>query len=432
MKKKCGQWLAVMLSLVMIAQLAACSAEVKVPSYEDDRQITIGAWVGPPPGFITSERFQEVAESGINLIYALYEDLDQNALDALKYAEENDIGYLARSRAIRSIPDDELELMDGLLDDFTDSPALKGVLVYDEPGAGQFDRLRVLNEKFKELYPDLMFYVNLFPTYSSLDQRDGRTYKAYIDEYIEKVKTDYISYDHYPLMQASQGSYVKEDYLYNLEVVSNAAKKADIPFWVFIQSMGFWVAGAQNRVPDESDIRWQVYNSLAFGAKAIQHFTYWTPLQDDVTVFSEAMITKDGERTPIYDAVKNVNHEILNFDHIYLNFDHVGVMTFPENNAPPELYIENRLEQFAPVKSVDSEHPIVIGCFEDKDGNQAIIVVNYTDPAADLTNDVTIKLDKVKEMIAHDSSGSTHSKLKGGKLELTLQPGEGKFIQLLK
>lgn len=433
MKKRAARGVAALLAAGLALQLAACSAEVKEPVYEDNQQIAIGAWIAPPPGYINNETYKQVAESGINIIYGLYEDIDQNALDALKYAEQNGIQYMARSRSLFSIPEDELDLMEGMFDEVAKSPALHGIMVVDEPGAGKYEHLGILNKKFKELYPDLMFYVNLNPIYSSPDQRDGRTYQEYIDEYIEVVNTDYMSYDHYPLKNSpTSGTFLTENYLLNLDIVSTATKKAGIPFWLFIQSMGYWVAGSENRVPDEADIRWQVYNSLAFGARGLQHFTYWTPLKDDVTVFSEAMVDKEGNKTPIYDAVKNVNHEILAFDHIYLNYDNVGVMTFPEENAPPELYIQNRLPSFAPIKRVESEHPVVVGAFEDKDGNQAIMLVNFTDPAHGLSNEVNIKFNKVKEVSEYGKGGNNRAKVKGGNYNITLEPGEGKFILLLK
>ncbi|MFC5403237.1 beta-galactosidase [Cohnella soli] len=434
MRTRLKRMLGIALATACLGQSAACTTDkpLEEPQYSADKKLTIGAWVAPPPDFINEQTYKDVADSGINLIYALYEDADLNALKALQLAEKNGIQYLVRSRAASSVPEDELDLLDGMFDDYKNSPAFGGVLVSDEPGALKFKKLGALHEKFKQLLPGKHFYVNLFPTYSSLDQRDGRTYKEYVDEYIQTVKPDFVSFDHYPLMQGVDGPYTKEDHLLNLDIVSNASKKAGLPFWAFIQSIGFSTAGTQNRDPDEKDIRWQAYNALAFGAKGIQYFTYWTPSSDGAARFSKAMVDADGTKTPLYDAVKNVNEEILSFDQIYLNYDNVGVMTFPVDNAPANLYTENRLAEFETIKEVASEQPVVIGCFQDKNGNQALVLVNYTDPAANQTNKVSIKLDGIKGVSQYDKDGHTISKTSGGKYEVTLQPGEGKFIMLLK
>lgn len=434
MKAQFKKAISMALVAIMLGQTAACTKDkpLEEPQYPDGEKLTIGAFVGPPPGFINEQTYKDVADSGINLIYALYEDLDENAMKALQLSEKNGIQYAMRSRGVNAIPEDELDLLEGMFDDYMDSPAFGGVLVYDEPGASKFKQLGALHEKFKQLLPNKLFYVNLFPTYSSLDQRDGRSYKEYVDEYIETVKPGFVSFDHYPLMKSVDGTYTKEDHLLNLDIISNASKKADLPFWAFIQSIGFSAAGAQNRDPDEKDIRWQVYSALAFGARGIQYFTYWTPVYDNVTTFTKAMIDADGTKTPLYEAVKNVNKELLSFDRIYTNYDYVGVMTFPADNAPANLYTENRLDQFKPIQSVASEQPVVVGCFQDKDGNQAIVLVNYTDPAHNLTNKVSIKLDGIRGVSQYDKNGKTLIKTGNGSYEATLEPGEGKFIQLLK
>jgi len=428
-KRKAMMILSVMSSVTLLASCASKPAEP--PAYDASKKLHIAAWVAPPPEYISSESYRVMSESGIRVAYGLYEDVDVNALKALDYAHEHGMQYMVRSRGIGSLPEDELELMEGMFDQVVDHPAFAGVLVRDEPGAGEFDRLGALYRKFKELYPDKLFYVNLFPTYSSLDQRHGRTYKEYIDEYIEKVATPYISYDHYPLVKNVSGTDIREDYLLNLEIVSQAAKKAGIPFWVFIQSIGYWTAGTENRIPEEADIRWQVYNSLVFGAQGIQYFTYWTPENDNLTQFSDAMIDRAGNKTPLYDAVRNVNEEIARFESLYLHYNHVGVQTYPTEGAPGHLYIEHRLESFAPIAGVKSEHPVVIGAFEDDDGHAAFILVNYTDPAKKLTNKVSVSLSQKYELLQYDRHGETRLP-KTKTYEVELAPGEGKFVSLLK
>ena len=400
---------------------------VPEPVYEDNKTLHIGAWIAPPPGFINDKTYKEVADSGINCIYALYEGADSNAVQALQLAEKYGIKYMVRDWSLGGIGEEDFDLIPDMVKPWTEYPAYAGHLIYDEPGANQFDRLGKMKEVFDTAANGGLFYVNLFPTYSSLAQRDGRDYREYIAEYIRKVKPDVISYDHYPLMQNVDGTSVTEDYLLNLEIVSKAAKEAGVPWWNFMQTLAF---GRVNREPDYDDLRWQAYTTLAFGAAGIQHFCYWSP-KDDGTSFGEAMIGRDGEKTPLYDAARYVNYELLAFDHIYLSYESVGQMVFSPDVAPLHTYLEYPLESFAPIKSVEGG-PVLVGCFEDKDGNKAIMLVNMTDPGKD--EDITVKItfNDTRALNVYTAGRKARVGLTKGAVEIKLESGEGKFIQILQ
>ncbi len=407
--------------------LSACSSkEIKEPDYPDTQTLHIGGWVAPPPGYINEKTYQEVAESGINAIYAIYEDADDNAVQALELAQKYGIQYLVRDWSLSGIPEEDFDLLPARLEKFKDYPALLGHLAIDEPGPAKFPYLAKLKKAYQEILPDSLFYVNLFPTYSSLAQRNGKDYKTYIQEYIDIVKPEVLSFDHYPLKELSGETQVTEDYLYNLEIISKAAKKAGIPFWCFLQTMEF---GLTNRSPDYKDIRWQAYTALAFGASGIQHFCYWTP-QSGTEHFGEAMIDRDGNKTPIYDYASRLNHELLKFDHIFLSYKSVGQMVWPKEDAPVYTYMEEPLEAFSSVKTVEGG-PVLMGCFEDEDGNQAIMLVNMTDPGRDEQIEVTVKFSGARALNVYTEGKKERVMLKNGKTEFVLGAGEGKFIQIL-
>ena len=408
--------------------ISGCTGKVKEPVYEDNKELHIGAWVSPPPGFINDDTYKAVADSGINCIYAIYEGADGNAIKALELSEKYGIKYLVRDWGLGSIPEEDFDLIPDMIKQYEKYPAFIGHMGIDEPGAAKFDHLAKLKDVYNKVLPDKLFYVNLFPTYSSLAQRDGRDYQTYIDEYIAKVKPTVISYDHYPLLKNVDGTSITEDYLLNLEIVSKAAKKAGIPFWNFIQTMDF---GLVNRAPNYEDLRWQAYSTLAFGGKGIQHFCYWTPSSGGNESFGTAMIDTKGNKTPVYDYASKLNHELLKFDHIYLSYDAVGQMVWPKENAPLYTYMQEPLESFESIKNVESG-PILMGCFEDKDGNQAIMVVNMTDPGKSQSISTTITFKGARELNVYTAGEKERVKLKGSKATIELGVGEGKFIQILK
>ena len=189
--------------------------------------------------------------------------------------------------------------------------------------------------------------------------------------------------------------------------------------------------GLVNRSPNYEDIRWQAYTTLAFGGQGIQHFCYWTPTAGTSESFGEAMIDAAGNKTPIYDYASRLNHELLKFDHVFLSYSPVGQMVWPKEGAPAHTYMKEPLESFAPVKSVEGG-PVLMGCFEDKDGNAAIMLVNMTDPGQQETVKVTVTFDGERALNVYTGGEKERVSLKGKKAELEFGAGEGKFIQILK
>ena len=86
----------------------------------------------------------------------------------------------------------------------------------------------------------------------------------------------------------------------------------NIPFWGIIQSLGFDATNiglAKRRSPTEAELLWQVNVGLAYGAKGIIYFTYWTPDSSRETRFNPALIGPgpNGLPTERYGYATRVN-----------------------------------------------------------------------------------------------------------------------------
>jgi hypothetical protein len=254
----------------------------------------IGAWVAPPPAnalpklnnpdYINKDTYRDIKESGINIIYALYESFPDRRVDimrALDAAKANGIKYLVRDSNIMG-GIDEIEMLESAVELYKNHTAFAGHNIQDEPGMNTFENYKYLHENYKKVLPDKLFYINLLPTYSTAAQRErgasasgsGKAnYNDYLNSYLKNVNPKVISYDYYPL----SGSFPKLDsgYYENMSIIRKRSMEKGIPFWVFIQSCSF---GSGTRTPTEPEIQWQVNTALAYGAKGIQYFTYWTPL----------------------------------------------------------------------------------------------------------------------------------------------------------
>jgi hypothetical protein len=443
------------ITLTSIAMVLNACGNPDPPVYNGEGVMHIGAWVSPNSvkdasgnyKYVTLEQYQRIADVGINAIYGLYEHIDPNAtLLALDLSEEVGIGYYVRDGRIaglfqdvldgslQPIQDDyeaDLALFLEAISDYKDHPAFRGNLVYDEPSAELYPWLGFYHDVYAEHLPNKDFYVNLFPTYAGLAARGDRDYEDYVAEYIEIVEPDFVSYDHYPFMLFYEESVMTDDYLLNMEIIANQAKDAGLPFWLFLQSLGYTnVSGTQRRNVTEADLRFQIGVSMAYGTRGIQHFTYWTPEDGSIESFSDAFITRDGEKTPTYDAGKKVNHEVLAFDHVYLDFIWEDVMTYSTTPSFPNVNFRmiNSLSSHDRIKSYSGSEDLLIGTFTGKDGEDGFMVVNYTDPAFELVNDVKIDFNDASHVLAYIDGEERIIELKRGKLELTLDSGSYAFM----
>ena len=444
----------VMLSLFVVV---GCSSNREAPDLTSEKSVHIGAWVAPPPTkdgdgnylYITESHYQNIADSGIDTIYALYERGQTEAqLQALDMAEKAGIDYYlshpslpglfqgvvdSADNIIEADYQADVELMLDILEPYESHPAFKGILVIDEPGAAPFPGLGIFKEAFKEHFPDKDFYINLFPTYSSFAQRDERSYVEYIDEYIEHVNPSFLSYDHYPLMKSGQQPMITADYLMNLEIIAEKTDEADIPFWLFLQTIGFTQStGSQWRTPDESMLRWQMLNSLAFGAKGIQHFTYWTPTGGSHENFTTGMIDQYGEKTDVYYAAQTINQEIRAMEEAYLSYDWADIMTYTPNEEDiPQQFrmLASVRESHEGIRSIEADTNLIIGVFEKEDYEKdAFVVVNFDDPALGNESHINMHFDDADNVIIFHQGQRIDQALERGRFEYDLEPGDGIFV----
>lgn len=446
--------LLIVLSVVTIVTLVGCK-KATPPTYEDDKEMHIGAWVSPNTEkdelgnykYITLEQYQRIADSGINVIYALYEHIDlQATLLALDLSEQVGIGYYIRDgriaglfqdvydsqgNIIQSEYDADLAIFVDAIADYKDHPAFKGHLAVDEPSANAYDWLSVYHDVYKEYLPDKDFYVNLFPTYATLAARGDRNYEDYVQEYIDKVNPEFVSYDHYPLMLFYEKSVLTDDYLLNMEIVAEKSKEAGLPFWLFLQSVGYTnSSGTQRRDVTEADLRWQIAVAMAYGAQGIQHFTYWTPTGGGIESFSDAFIDVNGNKTATYDAGLIANQEVLAFDHVYLSFDWKGVMTYSTDEYLENVNFRmiNTMEKHDRIKEFEGTEDIFMGVFKGPEQEDGFMIVNYTDPAYGLSNQVDIKFNDATYALVYIDGQENIMKLSRGKLSIELDSGEGIFV----
>ncbi|MBQ9710232.1 MAG: hypothetical protein IJV67_06405 [Clostridia bacterium] len=457
------------LLVMLVFSLAACNNKKKpqygeeVPTYVSDKEYHIGMWVGVPNAIreydengyaigdgrtLTDEEFDNhyklIKEAGFNYVDSGYGEYAPSynirALKAAqKYGLNQYIGDLNLSSWLMNDVQDEdvvLQKIEELSADYMQYSSFAGLRIRDEPAFHEIEGYQIAKERFDKVFGDRTFYINLLPVIASTSSITS-DYKSYIKEYVKKINTPYVSYDHYPLKtDARNNNYVLENFLYNIELVKEAAPDKEV--WTFLQSIGY---GSSNRsIESVADATFQAYSFMAYGGEGRQWFCYWSPPGfDGATTFKEGCIARDGSTTPAYDYVKTANLEIRGLEDIYFNFDWQGVMPIigVENDEGGEnsnfSYLEYKvLRSHERIKSIRTQQDTLTGVFKDAQGRDGFMIVNFTEPSAKLDNKVEIEFNNATRAIVVKKGVQEVVDTVDGKLTFTMDEGEGYFVIPLK
>ncbi len=276
-------------------------------------------WVGPGQHYpVNDQTVRPLRAAGYNLGWAAQPaDLDvyhRNGIRALLVIGTPDV----------DVPEQKSKL-DALIESVRNHPALYAYHLVDEPGSGAFPKLGKLVAYLRERDPAHLAYINLLPTYASdaqlqvsddqaerarvgfpdnflgvgTDDKTSLRYIEHVRQFVEKVRPDLISYDHYHFMQDGDGA----QYFLNLALIRKAALDAKKPFVNIVQIDDSGIPGW--RSPTEHEVRWLTYTTLAYGAQGISHWVY----RGLMTGTLEEKTLKDP--LPMYWAVAGLNRDFV-------------------------------------------------------------------------------------------------------------------------
>jgi hypothetical protein len=340
------------LLLVLVASsLPAASS----PRFVQDRFV-IGMWVPPATQDNLDLRYKEIAEANFNLVVG---KSGTNAQQHLKRCNRFGLKTLIEAdRPVEQLPD---------------GPACWGYLLVDEPGAGSFPDLAKRAEEIRAKRPGRFGYVNLYPNYAPLTALGTPSYDEHVARFIREVKPEVLSMDHYPLMRPEGDT--RAAYCDNLDCFRKHALAADIPFWNYFYSMPF-----NDRLdPTEAQLRWQIFTSVAYGAKGVLYFCYWTPGKGAAGAgeFPKggAILTAEGLKTRHYEEARRINAELTRLGPTLMKLTSTGVYRVTtETNAP--ALTGSPVRRLARVPG-DPVGEFIIGAFRHADGRRAVLILNH-------------------------------------------------------
>ena len=443
---KLNKILSAALAAGMIFSLAACGGDngnsdkgnnsgmtkIILPDYDlkkDDYELTISGWL--IPSTLNESNVKWINESGISTLFAIgagdgvqsFHSYDEKAEKTLTLLGNNGVKVyvnpgVSDGAAYRKISE------------FKQSDAVLGICV-DEPNKSQMTSMAAQVDWWNQNSDGRNFYSNLFPSFAQVVQKefDG-VYSDYLKFYCDNVLSKltsgekWLSADRYPLTYNENGEKCLDDnWLFDVQTLAKVAKQYEnIKTNFFIQTMPYGIDedgnasgaiyGSRDRVPTYEDVRMQEYALMAFGYDGISCFCYASPLVGfEFAASQEAMISRAGEKTDIYESVKKANGELLAFDHVLLQFD-------------------LSLDSVPSLKEVTTSQDTLFGYFNDEDGNDGIMAVNYNETSLNLTDEIALTFDgsKYNKAVCYIGGEKVIKTLNKGKLNLTLGVGEGVFI----
>ena len=178
------------------------------------------------------------------------------------------------------------------LADFGNHPAVFGFHLGDEPSSNSFADIKTAAAIQLELAPHLTPYLNHFPGWSRLLPLWGcQSFDEWTHDVLPSLGVPLVSFDNYTQMNPYGNGEGVDDYYTSLRVYSEAAAAQNSPFWSIVLSVGHF----RYRCPNEDDIRWQLYTSVAHGAKGIIWF-YYRMTRSHIN-YRNAPVNELGEKT---------------------------------------------------------------------------------------------------------------------------------------
>ncbi|GEM_PF-1699405 len=258
---------------------------------------------------------------------------------------------------------------------------------------------------------------------------EGFTYDDYVYRWT-RAEPEYIVFDTYPFRVNG----LFEAYYYNLETIRRNAKESGLNFWSFLQSIGF---GDQNeplsaRVPNEDDLRYNIFTNLAYGAKGLMYFAYQTP---PYPYFIDGIIRPDGTRYPSYEWARKLNEQLLHLGPTLKRLTSREVYHQSPGNLPRGT---TALPQDFFWQPNQANVPQIVSTFHDEEGTIYVMVVNrdinVTGGPSPGNRTLTFNLDPSINRVVEISKESGQEipalfNASTGVLSAEFAPGEGKLYK---
>ena len=403
----------------VIALFAAlcCTCSLAQKAWEPS-EFPIACWRGPPRSHNTLQHYRTLRDCNFTIVGPTGEhtiETNRAMLDRCAEVGLKAILVDGRIGPQMVLRDDWQELVSQVVADYAAHSAFYGYHLLDEPSSLLFDPLGKISRELERQDPAHLPYINLLPTYASVEQLGSPDYKDHLARFGRIARPRLFSYDHYALLK---GGGIRPDYYENMELVRAESIRSGIPWW-YVHSSG---AYSGYRMPTEAEMRWQLYTSLAYGAKGISYWHYWGRKQkgDERT----GVVDPDGNPTQLYGILKGLNRETQVLGNVLLSAAstevlHVGVVPVGTRRQGRDATVQ-----------LPPDKPLMAGLFRAGESRQYAMIVNR-DFAEPVQFDVGFRphVVSVERISAQDASATALAR-EGRSLGLSLEAGGGILLRL--
>jgi hypothetical protein len=412
------------------ATAAALALREGSGSTSEPRAWTVGKpmvtyWAGPgfPSGNapLTDSDARQLREGGWNWVWS--------SEATLPIVERHDLRALLTDPLLtpKSLDGPQKKAaLEALVDRVKGQPGMYAYFLNDEPGASHFPEVGRLVAFLRERDPAHLPYVNLFPIGATNEQlgTDGdftSAYQAYLDRFVEVVKPSLLSYDHYQFRVAGDTPH----YFQNLAMVRKKALDAGLPFMNIVQACTW---SPVFRAPNQSEMRYLYYTTLAYGGQGLSQYVYAHPGH------SPGIATLDGKPTHVYEWLKPLNRDFAAIAEQLQPLRSVGAYhlgMLPPGTVGPPADFPFTLETPPPpmeLKGWERVRGVLLGAFGRAKGSEKpthVVVVNL-----DYEAETILGLRGPRDLEVFDAVSGKWSSGGGKKAELRLSGGGGALIRL--
>ena len=257
--------------------------------------------------------------------------------------------------------------MEAALKDFGDHPGLFGFDIGDEPANSTIPHAFRTTAIHREMAPHLTGFSNLGPYAPGTAEWMGRrSFRGFLDDYCEQGNPQFLCFDIYSQMEKSE--YGLNNYFRCLRMYADAAKRAGIPWWVTLLSVGHY----KYLCPDEDAFRWQISTAVAHGAQGLAWFFLY--MRNPHGNYRVPPIDEHWERTETYEWLSRTQRCFNSMQAAVLTqLTHHQVWHVGESYGGFTSDIDSEY-----IKGVKCDYPVIISEFFDRDGRPYVLVVNNT------------------------------------------------------
>ena len=386
------------------------------PAHADELQI--GFWCGPPQSFSTPAEFRRIEAAGFTFALPpcnVTPSVAENRA-TLAAAATTDVKVFVRDARIPaslSEPDATARL-DAVIADYSGETALAGYDLADEPGETAFAGLGEVVAYLRAHDPAHPAFVNVLPNYGT----PAAGYETYLERYAAEAGTAMFSFDFYPFTIYGD----RAGFLPNLDSLRTLSLRHARPFW----EIGQVTPHLAYRQPSEAEKRWQVFQSLAYGASGISYFTYWSVTNEG---FGPGIIALDGTPTVQYREVRRINADARAIGKYLVTARSTDVFQSPQ--------VPGSISPRRPGTAVDvsGDEPLTVGVFETDHYVYVLLTNGRADAPVTTDADLSFGATLPQELDPATDTWSTVRTAPIGTIArtpVTLAPGDGRLFRAAK